>query len=113
MTLLYTQLVPSLAMLAEEPQSLTIRSSDGDDDGNHDSDVTMPDDYHQKGQPFGHSATSSNGTNPYPLTLGEHYDSSKGKDHVIPSSNGTTNALELLMGQYNDSDSELEPGEVL
>ena len=31
----------------------------------------------------------------------------------MQSSNGGTNALALLMGQYCDSDSELEPGEVL
>ena len=103
------QLVPSLAVFAE-PRSLTMSSVD---DGNHDNDVTIPDDCHQKEQPFSHSATNGDGTNPYPPTLGEHCDTNKEKDDVISSSNGTTNALELLMGQYNDSDSELEPGEVL
>ena len=112
MILSYAQLVPSLAVFAE-PQSLTVRSNV--DDGNHDNDVTIPDDHHQKEQPFSHSAMNCDGTNPYPPTLamGEHCDTNKEKDHVISSSNGTTNALELLMGQYNDSDSELEPGEML
>ena len=89
------------------------RISDDDDDGSHDDDITIRDDYHYKGQSFSHSATNVDITNPCPATLGEHCDTSKDKDHMIPSRSRTTNALELLMGQYCDSDSELEPGEVL
>ena len=65
-------------------------------------------------QPIGYSAMQFDNTNPYPHTLGGQCDAEKEKrDNVIHSHNGGANALELLMGQYHDSDSELEPGEVL
>lgn len=94
-----------------QPKLLSTRISD--DDGNHDNDVsTAP--AESNCQPFSHSAINYDATNPIPPPLGGHCDTDKDKkDHVMPLSNGGTNALELLMGQYHDSDSELEPGEIL
>lgn len=49
---------------------------------------------------------------PHPPTVVKHSDKDSAEDHVTTLSNGSSsNALELLIGQYN-SDSELEPGEV-
>ena len=61
---------------------------------------------------IGQSAINCDITIPHLPTPVEHCD--KEKEHVMLSSNRcrTNNALELLMGQYHDSDSELEPGEI-
>lgn len=92
----------------------------GYDDSNHNDDIiAMPGernshDVDEEEQSFNQSAMKCTSTNPDLLTLVEHRDTEKKReDHVIASSNGSTNALELLMGQYHDtSDSELEPGEI-
>ena len=103
--------------MTTEPQSLNTRTSGddgnlGDDDGNLGNDVITVSGHDITGtQPISHSAIQFN---PDPHALGEKHDTEKEKKgHVIQSSNGSANALELLMGQYHDSDSELEPGEVL
>ena len=97
------------------PQSLTT-SCTSDDDGNLGNGVISVPGHDMGGepQPIGYSAILCDKTTPHPHTLGEQCDAEKEKrGHVMQSSNGGTNALALLMGQYCDSDSELEPGEVL
>ena len=96
------------------PQSLTTRASD--DDGNLGNDVISVPRHDMAGepQPIGYSAIQCDNTNPHPYTPGEQYDTeTEKKGNMIHSHNEGANALEFLMGQYHDSDSELEPGEVL
>ena len=98
-----------VAVMITEPMI----TSNGDGNLGNDDVISVPENDMRGGtQLIGHPAVKCD--NPNPHTLGEHCDTEEEReDHVIQSNSGSTNALELLMGQYHDSDSELEPGEVI
>lgn len=112
-----------LPLVFINPKQLT--TNDGDNHNDNDNNVvSLPAKSNcyttgEETQPIlpdiGQSTINYDIANPHPPTPVEHCDTEKEKeDHVMPSSNRcwTNNALELLMGQYHDSDSELEPGEI-
>lgn len=113
---IYCCVPPPLVLIVPKP--LSTRINNEDNGGDYDNGVSllydsMRDEMEQKVQPFNDSVIDCVNTNPYPSTLGRHCDAEEEtKDHVMLLSNGNTNGLQLLMGQYDDSDSELEPGEL-
>lgn len=95
-------------------QSHTTRGTNDDDGILGDDVISIPGHDMAEPQPIGYSAIQCDNTIPHPHTLGEQCNTEKEeRGNVIHSHNGGANGLELLMGQYHDSDGELEPGEVL